>query len=152
MTSRGSPNKSHNRESIKKIRNCTHMAVTHLAERLKPVTPQLELLHDMCFHFMKNRQFDIFDLLNTNEQNMISDRDPITEIGVSYFSFQKNETPPNHYELLKKSVSGKDGDLARHGNRKTYLYFRRDNTQNPITAITLISPDHGEEVNTQTHT
>lgn len=37
---------------IKAIRNCTHMAVTHLAEKLKPITPQLELLHDMCFHFM----------------------------------------------------------------------------------------------------
>ena len=37
---------------IKQIRNCTHMAVTHLAEKLKPITPQLELLHDMCFHFM----------------------------------------------------------------------------------------------------
>ena len=40
------------------------MAVTHLAEKLKPVTPQLNLLHDMCFDFMKNRQKDIFELLN----------------------------------------------------------------------------------------
>ena len=28
------------------------MAVTHIAEKLQPLTPQLELLHNMCFHFM----------------------------------------------------------------------------------------------------
>ena len=28
------------------------MAVTHLAEKLKTLTPQLDLLHDMCFNFM----------------------------------------------------------------------------------------------------
>eukprot|EP01084_Bolivina_argentea_P296632 510903_1 len=96
---------------IKQIRNCTHMAVTHLAEKLKPITPQLELLHDMCFHFMKNRQFDIFELLTSNNSN--PEPDPIGEIGVSYIDL-KNEKPPEHYEILKKSVSGKDGDLAKH--------------------------------------
>lgn len=40
---------------IDQIRNCTHMAVTHLAEKLKPDgSPQLALLHDMCFHFMSS--------------------------------------------------------------------------------------------------
>ena len=51
---------------IKQIRNCTHMAVTHLAEKLKPITPQLELLHDMCFHFMS------LVFINESSQNRIS--------------------------------------------------------------------------------
>lgn len=54
------------------MRNCTHMAVTHLAEKLKPVTPQLNLLHDMCFDFMKNRQKDIFELLNNDVECCLS--------------------------------------------------------------------------------
>ena len=48
------------------------MAVTHLAEKLKPVTPQLNLLHDMCFDFMKNRQKDIFELLNNDVECCLS--------------------------------------------------------------------------------
>ncbi len=30
----------------------TKIQITHLAEKLKAITPQLELLHNMCFHFM----------------------------------------------------------------------------------------------------
>ena len=91
----------------------------------------------------ESRKFDIFELLTNETQN--PEPDPITEIGVSYIDL-KNEKPPEHYEILKKSVSNKDGDLAKHGNRKTYLYFRRSTQQKPITALTLISPNNGEEV------
>lgn len=44
--------KAQHSHTLKQIKNCTHMAVTHLAEKLKPFTPQLDLLHDMCFNFM----------------------------------------------------------------------------------------------------
>ena len=102
----------------------------------------MELLDLICSFY--DIQYDVFELLKTS-QSSNPEPEPITEIGVSYIDL-RHERPPQQYEILNKSVSGRDGDIARHGNRKTYLYFKRSNEQKPITAITLISPENGEEV------
>ena len=79
---------------------------------------------------------------NNNNDNVL----PICDIGVSYLGL-KNEEPPSHYELLKNSINGNDGNLSKHGQRKTYLFYRRTKkNEKPITAIALISPESGEEV------
>ncbi len=73
---------------------------------------------------------------------------PFGEIGVSYFDFEKTQKPPEHYIVLARSVSGQhSGNLSKHGPRKTYLFYRHINqTEKPVTAISLIDLNNGEEV------
>ena len=71
----------------------------------------------------------------------------IGEIGVSYIEL-KPEKPPEHYTILSRSVSKRhSGNLAKHGARKTYLFYRNVNeNEKPITAIALIDTNNGDEV------
>lgn len=71
----------------------------------------------------------------------------IGEIGVSYIEL-KPEKPPEHYKILSRSVSKRhSGNLAKHGARKTYLFYRNVNeNERPITAIALIDTNNGDEV------
>ena len=71
----------------------------------------------------------------------------IGEIGVAYLEL-KPEKPPEHYTILSRSVTKRhSGNLAKHGSRKTYLFYRNVNeNEKPITAIALIDTNNGEEV------
>ena len=143
------------------VEDCTRLAVLHLTEKVSPITssPLLRLLNDMSYQFTSSRQADsdIFDLLHSNEHSTEHSkgeddstpralRSGIGEIGVSYIEM-KSEKPPEHYSILSRSITGRSsGNLAKHGSRKTYLFYRNANeTEKPITAICLIDTSNGEE-------
>ena len=191
---RQSSNKRVRRSSkLQQIRECTITAVSHLAEKLSPVnsTPHLALLNEMCSNFISKRDSNIFELLETKQNDQKSHNNKLTtkshknvhdlslqprksslsysqsarapipgqdinnessphgigEIGVSYIEL-KPEKPPEHYKILSRSVSKRhSGNLAKHGARKTYLFYRNVNeNEKPITAIALIDTNNGDEV------
>ena len=49
---------------LKQVKNCTYTAVRHLSENLQVSTPHLNLLQDLCENFLKNKNKDIFQILN----------------------------------------------------------------------------------------
>ncbi len=146
------PHTKHLRRSsaLQQITDCTRLAVSHLSEKLSPITPHLHLLNEMCSTFISTRDRNVFELLETKESYNINNKNDklIGEIGVSYFEFEKTQKPPEHYTVLNRSISGQhSGNLAKHGSRKTYLFYRHINkTEKPITAISLIDTNNGEEV------
>ena len=108
------------------------------------------------------RDSNVFELLETKQhvqkQNKTSETDTNTllqdqssrhgigEIGVSYIEL-KPDKPAEHFTLLNRSVSTKhSGNLAKHGARKTYLFYRNVNeNERPITALALIDTNNGDE-------
>eukprot|EP01083_Nonionella_stella_P191920 709937_1 len=138
---------------LQQITDCTRLAVSHLCEKVSPITPHLHLLNEMCSTFISTRDRNVFETLETKENKhnhklkSTDSHTAIGEIGVSYIDFEKTQKPPEHYIVLDRSVSGQhSGNLAKHGSRKTYLFFRHINqTEKPITAITLIDINNGEE-------
>eukprot|EP01083_Nonionella_stella_P038841 105598_1 len=151
MTSK-SPVKKRKRErrssKLQQIQECTRSSVSHLAEKLSPLalangSPHVDLLHEMCSNFVSPHGRNVFEFVESKDP---APNTGIGEIGVSYIEM-KPETPPEHYTLLSRSISGgSSGNLAKHGARKTYLFYRNVNeNEPPITAISLIDTKNGEE-------
>lgn len=165
---RSIPHKPRRSSLRQQVADCTRLAVLHLTEKVSPITnsPLLRLLNDMSYRFTSTRQeadADIFSLLDSQptgfgNSDIIDEVDVqpnkrralnrgIGEIGVSYMEM-KSEKPPEHYSILSRSITGRQsGNLAKHGSRKTYLFYRNANeNEKPITAICLIDKSNGEEV------
>jgi len=141
---------------MQQVEECTRLAVLHLTERVSPITtsPLLRLLNDMSYRFTSSRrtESDIFDVLESSNHSDSQRRKRralhggIGEIGVCFIDI-KEERPPQHYTILSRSITGRSsGNLAKHGPRKTCLFYRDANEhEKAITAICLIDTSNGEE-------